>query len=256
MIKTTASVLLCLGIAGAQAAPVPAARGGRVLEYEASSRLFGRAGVFEPMAEWTQRWQHEELSPYRALTLGSYARVQKRLKLGLFYRLQYGARHDDDWFGDNRGLWAWRDASRRPEHVLVADAAPRTQLSFLPGGSWVGSLRTRLEHNLFNGESALILQPELAWFWMDGLTPRASVFLRQETDLALNFGDRTLWRSWWYLAALWHAASWVSLGPSIALRDEVWSTAASWRSASPAGAQYQTLYRAWVWGFSVIGRLP
>ena len=241
--------------AGAGALELPAAPNGRISEYEASSRLFGRAGVFEPLADWTQRWQYADLRPFRALTLGSYARVERHFKLGLFYRLQYGARHNDDWLRDGQGLWFWRDAARRLEHVLILDATPRAQLGFLPGGAWVGSIKARFEHNFFNGQDILSLEPELAWFWMNGLEPRATIFLRQQTEFALNFGERNVWQRWWYLAALWHAAPSISMGPSIALRDEVWSTSSSFKSFSGTGAGYQTLFRAWVLGFTLVARL-
>ena len=135
----------------------------------------------------------------------------------------------------------------------MLDATPRAEL---PGGSWVASLKVRLERNFSQRRTILRAQPELAWFWMEGLKPRATVFVRQETDFALDFGETSVWQRWYYLASLWHARPALSLGPSIALREEVWSTSGSYRSVSgPGPAGYQTLYRAWVLGFTAILRL-
>lgn len=260
MTKTTAeraAVASCLlaCAAFASAAPSPQAPLGRPVEYESSQALFGRAGFLEPLARTEERWQYDGQHPYKDLTVGSYARVEKHLKLGAFYRLQYGARHDDDWKFDAPGRWSWRDTTDRPESVLILDATPRTSLPFLPGGGWVGSLKIRGEHNLFNGQTALFLAPELAWFWMDGLQPKATFFLRYETWLPLNFGETRVYERWYYLAALWHARPWLSLGPSLALRDETWSTSAQFRAKNP-GADYKVQYRSWVPGFALVARLP
>jgi len=235
-------------LAGAKAPPSPV---GRVAEYESAQRLFDREGAFEPFVETSERWQYSEQRSYRALTAGSYARAEKHLKLGAFYRLQYGARHNDDWVNPAPGLWQWNDTTRRPEHVLVLDATPRIQLA----RSLVASLKVRFERNFFSAEDVLKVEPELAWFWMRGLTPRATVFVRHEEDFSLNFGRTRVWQRWTYAAALWHANPHLSLGPKVALRDEVWSTSTAFHSALPGNPGYATLFRAWVLGFDVVARL-
>lgn len=257
--RRAAAALACAAAcaASALAAPPPPTpfAGGRRAEYEASQALFVRTGTFlQPMAEATERWQYEALSPYKEATLGSYARVERRLKLGAFYRLQYGARHDDDWKFDGPGHWSWRDTASRPESVLVLDATPRAELPFLPGGGWVGSLKTRWEHDFFNRQNSLVLAPELAWNWLDGLTPRGTAFLRYETWLPMNFGETSVYERWWYAAVLWHARPWLSLGPELALRDETWSTSDEFRQRNP-GADYRVLHRSWVSGLTVVARL-
>lgn len=253
--RRAAAALLLLAAARARAANVPQAPRGRPVEYEASERLMWRAGdVLQPMAEATQRWQYEGRRLYREGMAGTYARVARNLKLGAFYRLQYGARHDDDWTRNPAGRWVWRDATSRPESVLVLDATPRVELPFLPGGRWTGALKVRWERNFFNAQNSLLAAPELAWFWMDGLEPRATVFLRSETWFPLNWGETTVYEQWWYAAALWHAKPWLSLGPQLALRDEVWSTSAPFRVKNPS-VGYRTRYRAWIPGFTVVARL-
>ncbi len=256
MIRTTASAVLAAGLlaASATAAPAPESPGGRRPEYEASARLFAKAGRLEPMADLTSRWQYEGLRPFRALTLGAYARAHRNLKVGIFHRVQYGARHDDDWMNFGNGEWGWRGTGNRPENVLVLDATPRTNLPFLPG-KWTGSLKVRYEANFFNNQRTVKFEPELAWFWMDGLTPKATVFLRHGTYMPLNFGQRRrFYERWNYLAGLWHFSNGVSAGPSVAMRDELWSTSADYRRASPGGESYRSLYRSMVYGVALIVR--
>lgn len=257
MTRTTASLsaALLLGAVAPSAAQLraPETPRGRPVEYEAAARVFGRSGLVEPVAETVARWQYEGKRPYRSIAVGAYARSSRRIKLGMFWRVQYGARHDDDWVREAPGHWVWRDTTRRPEHVLVLDATPRAQLTFLPG-RWTASLKLRWEHNTFNQEGTAKFEPELAWFWMDGMAPRATVFLRHGTYLPLNFGGRRVYERWWYLAGLWHPTPEVSVGPSVALRDEFWNTSTQYRAAAPRGVGYRALYRSVVAGVTVVGR--
>ncbi len=264
MIRTTARILgralgaLALAAAAAAAAradAIPAAPGGRALEYEADENFFASAGRFEPVVEGTERWQYNDQLPYKDVMLGSYARVERHLKIGAFYELQYGARHNDDWAQTPSGGWGWRHTVGRPESLIVLDATPRTQLNFLPGGNWTASLKTRYVCNLYDREETLQLEPELSWFWMDGLSPVATVSLRYQTYLALNFADSPVYERWWYVAALWHATPWLSVGPQLGLRDEIWTTSSEFRSANP-GARYAVDYRAWAPGLTLSARLP
>lgn len=252
MIKTIVRLLLLLAALEptAFAAPAPSVSKGRLPEYEASARVIGRTWKLEPLADLTERWQFAGQRPYRALMLGTYGRLHPNLKLGLFYRVQHGARHDDDWINDGAGNWFWRPTTNRPENVIIVDASPRMSL----GGSFTGALRVRYEHNFFNGQRTLKLEPEVAWFWLDGLSPKATIFARHGTYIPLNFGTRSVYERWWYLAGLWHPSKSVSVGPSVALRDVVWSTSSDYRAASGGGA-YRVLYRALVWGVTLVMRV-
>jgi hypothetical protein len=250
LIRTTAKLFLFALLAPAAfGAPAPSAPRGRLPEYEASARVSGRAGKLEPLLDLTERWQFEGQRPSRALMLGSYGRVHRNLKLGVFYRVQSGMRHDDDWINNGAGAWFWRPTTNRPENVVVLDATPRASL----GGQFTGALKVRYEHNFFNGQRTLKLEPEVAWFWLDGLSPKATIFLRHGTYIPLNFGTRSYYERWWYLAGLWHPSEMVSVGPSVALRDAVWTTSSAYNAAS-GGGSYRVLYRSIVWGFTLLIR--
>lgn len=242
-------LLLAVAASAAFAAPVPQVPRGRLPEYEASARVMGRAGRLEPLADLTERWQFAGQRPQRSLTLGAYGRAHRNLKLGVFYQVQSGARHDDDWTNNGAGTWFWRPTGNRPENILILDATPRASL----GGRFVGAFKVRFERNFFNNQSSLKLEPELAWFWLDGLEPKATVFLRHGTYIPLNFGTRSYYERWWYLAGLWHPTGAVSVGPSVALRDVVWTTSSAY-AVSSGGGSYKALYRSLVWGFTVLIR--
>jgi len=239
--------------AGADA--IPQTPHGRALEYEADESITTEDWIFQPIAEGTERWQYNRQLEYKDVMAGSYVRLLKNLKVGAFYRLQYGDRHDDDWAQTPNGKWAWQNTVDRPESVAVLDVTPRFQLPFLPGRNWVLGLKTRYEYNAFDREETLKLEPELDYFWMNGLEPRATFILRYQTYLPLNWGQTAVYERWLYLAGLWHATSWLSIGPEVSLRDEIWTTSSQWASANP-GSAYKVLYRAWAPGVFLAVRIP
>lgn len=248
--KAAAALFLALPAA----AVPPTAPRGRIVEYENSARAFWKAGDWEPMGDLTARWEGEEQAfRYRALTLGSYYRVLRHMKIGAFYRVQQGARHDDDWRRRQPGstIWEWEDTRRRSEHVLILDATPRVQLSFLPGKNWVFFFRSQYHYNTFNGQSTVKLSPELAYFWARKDKPFGTVFLMYENSVAVNYGAAQVVERWLYLGGLWHAKPGsLSIGPHAAFREWTWGTSVH----SPAADRYRVLQRSLVLGVTVVGK--
>ena len=251
-IKTTASLVLLVASSAAAAPLAPPAPRGHPLEYEAALRGFAKSGPWEPMAELTGRLQFEGRQPARELMLGSYFRAAGPLKLGGFLRLQGGARQDDDWVNPAKGVWLWRDTSDRTEAVLVFDATPRLQLSRLPGGNWLGAVKTRFEHNLYNGHEVFWVEPELSWFWMEGLKPRFHAALRYEAGLSVDFGERALGEQWVYVTGLWHCGDGLVVGPHAALGERVFSTSKAFAAAG--GGSYQVLWKSLRLGVDAVWR--
>lgn len=251
MTRITASLALSILLAGAASAapPEPASSRGYPAEYEAALRAFGKSGRWEPMGELVGHLRFEGRQPGRDLSLGSYYRAAGPLKVGAFLRLQSGARHDDDWEKNARGVWEWMDAGDRTEPVLVLDATPRAALE---SAGLLGALKSRFEANLFNGEKALRLEPELSWFWMQGLSPKAHFALRYEAVLALNFGSRALREQWVYLSALRHGPGALVIGPHVALGEQVFEASRAFRAAG--GASYRAKWKALRLGFDAVWR--
>lgn len=237
------AAVLASAAASAKAVP-PAAPQGRVTEHETSLRAFVKAGRYDALGDLTLRSDRGE----KALTLGGYRRVHRNLKLGLFYRLQQGARHDDDWRrrAARSTAWEWEDTRRRSEHVLILDATPRFGL----GGGWVLFLKNQLLRNTRISQSFYKVAPELAWFWRRGLAPAATFYLRAEADLALDRGAREFVDRWAYVGALWHVSPRFSIGPHAALRDWVWRTSLH----SPPQDRYRVVHRSSALGLTAVGR--
>ncbi|MBI2362662.1 MAG: hypothetical protein HYV15_04700 [Elusimicrobia bacterium] len=212
-------------------------------------RAFGKRGRWEPMGELAGHLRFEGRQAGRDLALGSYFRAAAPLKVGAFLRLQSGARHDDDWAKNPLKIWEWRDTADRTEPVLVLDATPRAALQ---GAGLLGALKSRFEANLFNGEKALRLEPELSWFWMEGLAPKAHFALRYEALFALSFGSRALREQWVYASALRHGPGGLVIGPHAALGEQVFETSRAFKDAG--GSSYRARWKALRLGFDAVWR--
>jgi hypothetical protein len=237
---------------GGGAAPQPVVPGGRIAEYENNARFAMKLGSFEPVADFSLRWKEETGAPFRWFSAGGYWRAHKNLKIGALYRVQSGARHNDDWVESPTGGWGWRDTSRRSEHLWIVDVSPRILLDFIPGGEdWMLSSKIQYQRNTYFREQTLRLIPEISWIWMDGLDPRATFALRNEFNFGLNFGEHSLYERWTYLIALWHPVPAAAIGPSIGLRDMTWSTSDDYKRS---GLRYHVLHRAWTLGLDAAFR--
>ena len=102
-----------------------------VAEFAGRSTLLIDLGRFDPLVEVEGRLEdtnHE--FRYRGLTAGTYLRLHKNLKAGAFYRIQQGARQDDDWIEPVADVWEWVDSRSRIEQVLILDVSPRFLFTF------------------------------------------------------------------------------------------------------------------------------
>ena len=165
---------------------------------------------------------------YRSFMLGPYYRLFKNLHLGAFYKLQQGARHDDDWRGKN-GLWQWDTTiSKRTEHLLIFDVTPRLLLDFLSGENWVAEVKSRFEYNGFNRQQTAIVRPGLTFFGFgkDSSKPLLNFFLQYELWLPVNWGDNAIWETWIYAGFLVHVTDNISVGIHVAEKNTQWSRSA------------------------------
>lgn len=170
---------------------------------------------------------------YRALTLGGYYRVLPNLKLGAFYRLEAGARHDNDVLANSSTTqqFNWADTTTRLESVLMADVSPRFLLPFLPGQNWVLMLKSRFIYDTFNNEMSILAWPELTYFWIVDRVPILNASVGYELYFPLNFGSSLPYQSYPSLTLLWHATPEVGVELSGAYKTTTWSTSSSWSTA-------------------------
>ena len=222
----------------------------RVLEMENYIRVFLKYGSYTPTLSLEGRWEDENLQfRYRAITLGGYYRATKHLKVGAFYRLQQGARHDDNWINLDPG-WAWWDTRGRTEHVLLLDATPRFLLDFLPGQSWVFTLKNRYLFNTYNSQHTLTVRPGITYFLLRNREPRFNFSFNYDFYIPLNYGDTFLYAHWPYLNVLYHVSGIVKLDFSAAYKTVTWSTS---EDAILAGeSEYTVRANSLVFGLGMI----
>ena len=187
------------------------------VELEMVSRLFLDVDDWDPMVELVGRFESEEFEfGYRALTIGSYYRVLENVKVGAFYRVQQGARHDEDWDVRYDGDLERKDTTDRTEHVLVADVTPRFLFDFLPGEDWVFAVKNRYHFNAYNTNQSLLLRPQLTYFWIRDRRPVLNITGAYGVYLALNFSDQLVYEHTPYLDAIYHLTDVTKLNAGVA----------------------------------------
>lgn len=218
------------------------------IEAQAHARLFVDFGAAELMTDYITRYESDRQGFYNAFTFGGYYRVLENLKLGAFYRLQFGARHDEDWV-ESGSDWIWADTSDRLEHVAILDATPRFLLEFLPGRSWVFSVKHRYEATAYRSGDAtsllqsLLVRPGLTYFRLVDREPVMNVSLQYATYWSLDFGEVPWYRHGPYLTVLYHASPTVKLDLSVGSQWVYWSESSDFDRVWPNNGYTEQIYR-------------
>jgi hypothetical protein len=220
------------------------------MEFDSRTSLLLDLGLLDPVVELEGRFEDPNLEfRYRAVTAGAYIRLLKNLKVGAFYRIQQGARHDDDWIEPAVDVWEWVDSSDRTEQMLILDASPRFLLDFLPGKNWVFTVKNRYQYNTYNDQQSLLVRPGLTYFLMRSREPVLNLSLNYGFYIPLNFGETFLYEHTPYLSALYHLNRNVKLELTAAYKTVIWSTSDdSWAN----GDSYAVANRSLVVGFGVL----
>jgi len=216
--------LLCLFSSSAYAvptAPPPISSG---LVPEGNLRLFLNHDPYSVYTEFTAAAETDQRS-FKAVTLGGYYQAIQNLKLGAFYRIAYGLRHNEDWMSMN-GKWSWADTNSRGESLWILDATPKATLGFISMDHWVAELKTRLINNIFDHEQTLFLRPGLTYFWLKDQQAFLNFFLQYEMQFPLNYGTSTINEQWLYFGALYRLLSDLDVGAYTALKWETWDSPA------------------------------
>jgi len=221
---------------------IPVAPDG-VVELETHGRLFVDLDKLDPFVEVAGRWEDKDFQfRYRAVTLGAYYRVLDNLKVGAFYRLQAGARHDDDWIEPQVGVWEWVDSRDRYENVLILDASPRFLLKQLPGENWVVMVKNRYQFNTYNMQQSLMVRPALTYFWMRERKPVLNITASYEAVFSVNYGDSLFYYRAPYIEFLYHLSDQWKLDTRIARKTVTWSSS---DDTVANGDSYEVDYTAW-----------
>ena len=244
-----AAIMIVFAAILAPAEHIPAASGG-FFEFESRTSLLLDLGRFDPLVELEGRFEDTNLEfRYRSLTAGAYVRLLKNLKAGAFYRIQQGARHDNDWIEPSLDVWEWVDSRSRTEQLLILDISPRFLLGFMPGRNWVFAVKNRYQYNAFNGQHSLLVRPGLTYYLLRSREPVLNLSLSYGLYIPLNFGETLLYQHEPYLSLLYHLNRNVKLELTGAFKTVIWSTSDdSWAN----GDTYAVPNRSFVVGFGVL----
>ncbi|MGA2640757.1 MAG: hypothetical protein ABSG21_07615 [Spirochaetia bacterium] len=238
--------------AGAQVVHVAPFGQGDV-DLQSRAQLVANIGSWDVLAELLGRLDGLDtpLHSFESVTVGGYYRVIPNLKVGALYRVQAGARHDDDVIPNtSTQQGVWNDTSQRLESILMLDVSPRFQLGFLPGSNWVLMLKGRYLYNAWNGQMSVMARPELTWFWIQDRDPFLNISLSYEMYFPLNFGTTFVYQSYPYLTVLWHAGPEIGVEISGAYMTTVWSTSTSW--AAQGWGSYSTPINSWKFSLGIV----
>lgn len=177
-----------------------------------------------------------ESQKYRSVFFGGYYRLNSNFRGGLFYKRQYGFRHDEDWVVDPVVSWKWLDTNSRGEDLLIADLSPKILIPFLPGDAWSLEFKTRFERNFFNSNQNLRFMPTLTYYWIRNDRAFINFYFQLEEALALNYGSIRFPEKWTYFGFLYNLSSSWQFGISAANKTLSWSNTADYKNAT--GATY------------------
>jgi hypothetical protein len=219
-------------------------------EYEINLRVFYKLTKnLKLLSDFKYR---NELKPQNinSFRVGSYLRLFKNLKAGLFYQRDQANRHDDDWLKEG-DAWVWTDTSNRVENKLVFDLTPRILLDFIPGKKWVFELKTRYVFSDYQNHQTLKLRPGLTYFYMKDNKPFLNFFLQYEMYLPVNFSNQSIYEKWIYLGSLYHFNKNLKLGFYLANRSVTWEESTSFKVKWPT-ANYTSTQKTNLLGLNII----
>jgi hypothetical protein len=150
---------------------------------------------------------------YHQLLLGSYYRLTKRWRVGLFMQGEQGLRWDSDWEKQG-GQWRWQHLDSRWDFATVADSTYNNTIS----SNWVWEFKNRIFYYHSRQAAQLRTRPGLRYFILKDGQPWWQIYGELEAYIPLNYGKRSLYEYWCYLGRLYQVNSRFGIGPVISYR--------------------------------------
>ena len=192
-------------------------------DLEFTARFFYSADKWTSLAEIFKADQVQD-QQYKSFLLGSYYRFHENIRAGLFFKRQYGFRHNADWIVDSVVDWRWRNTNDRAEDLVIFDLSPRVLLPFLPGDGWTFDFKTRYEYNFFNKDQYLRLVPTVTYYWIHNDSPFINVYVQAEQAFPVNFKSEGPTEKWLYLGLLYSFDSQWQVGLSTSKKEMSWKS--------------------------------
>ncbi len=195
------------------------------IQYQGRFTAIWDIGNWDPYLEVLGKTDSSFQPVYYHLLTGSYYRLHKNLKIGAFYLLQGGVRHDDDWVALNPG-WEWNNSINRLENSLVFDITPRFLIPYILNRQAVGAIKFRYQFNFFNNHQTLLVKPGLSYFYMSNRKPLWNTSLAYSFYIPLNFSDTPLYEHGPYINFIYHLNKLIKLEARTSYHIKTWTTGA------------------------------
>ena len=248
--KRTGFIVLLLSaiIISADADHIPST-GSLDLEYQSRIALIGSINNWNPYVEFLGNVNNDTFQlGYRHFLAGTYYRIHRNLKIGAFYLLQEGTRHDDDWIALNPG-WKWDDSTERLENTAILDLSPRFILPKILNEKSLASIKIRYQYNFFNNQQSLIFKPALSYFYLSDRKPVWNTSLAYSLYFPINFSEAVLYEHGLYLNFIYHVNKWFKLETRASLLFKNWTTGAD---SKALGDSYSVIEKNFNIGFGII----
>ncbi|MCK5673670.1 MAG: hypothetical protein KAH95_09845 [Spirochaetales bacterium] len=193
------------------------------IQYQSRLSVIGDLNNWNPYLEVLGNLDSNLQPSYYSLLTGSYYRVHRNVKIGVFYLLQGGARHDDDWVALNPG-WEWNETINRIENNLILDLTPRFIVPYVFNNNAISSLKIRYQYNFFNNHQTLLLKPGLSYFYMIDRKPVWNTSIAYSFYIPLNFSETYLYEHGPYFNFIYHVNKLIKLEARTNLHFKTWTT--------------------------------
>lgn len=195
------------------------------IHYQGRFTVIGDLNNWNPYLELLGNFDSNLQPSYYHLLTGSYYRVHRNIKIGLFYLLQGGVRHDDDWIALNPG-WEWNDTLDRIENNLVFDITPRFIVPYVFNNNAISSIKIRYHYNFFNNHQTILLKPGFSYFYMQDREPVWNTSLAYSFYIPLNFSETLLYEHGPYLNFIYHINKVIKLEARTSYHIKTWTSGA------------------------------
>lgn len=150
-------------------------------EYGIDFRMLKKYRRYLLMAETKNRREITD-HMYNQVMLGSYYRLTKRFRMGVFFQAEQGLRWDEDWA--KGAVWQWQKMNNRWDFSSVLDATYMDKIN----RNWVWEMKGRLFYYHSRDAIQMRLRPGVRYFVISEGKPTWQIFTEFEGYVPLNYG--------------------------------------------------------------------
>lgn len=185
---------------------------------------------------------------YHQVLLGTYYRLNKNLRFGIFAQAEQGLRWDGDWIKNS--AWEWQNISGRWDFSTIADATYADKISSLFSWEW----KNRFLY--YHSRESLLLKtrPGLRYFFLKENRPWWQLYTEFEAYVPVNYGVNAIYETWIYFGGLYQLTDELSIGPMIALRERWFHAYPQFESKT--GEKFRANFSSTYVGINLIYNLP